>query len=85
MDIADDKPIGPGTPRVTMAASAVYAADRLKDGKALTQADVATVGNEMVEASRRKIRRYSWRDHDDYRERYGQVAPETLVEQTCDG
>lgn len=82
MDIADTEPIGPGTPRVTMAATAVYVADRLTDGKALTQAAVVDAGSRIVETSEHKIGRYSRRVHDAYRERHGQVAPETVLERT---
>lgn len=38
LNIADDESVGPGTTRLTMAAAAVYAAGRLTDGKAFTQA-----------------------------------------------
>ena len=40
MRVADAEPVGPGTPRMSVAGAAVYAAGRLTDGKALTQAEV---------------------------------------------
>lgn len=85
MRIADAEPIGPGTPRVTIAAAAVYVADRLTDGKALTQADVVAAGSRIVETTEHKIGRYSRALHDAYRERHGQVAPETVLDRTRDG
>jgi transcription initiation factor TFIIB len=36
LDVADTVPIGPGTARMTVAGAAVYAADRLTPGKAVT-------------------------------------------------
>lgn len=36
MELADTELVGPGTRRMTVAGAAVYAADRLTDGKALT-------------------------------------------------
>lgn len=48
MQIADSEPIGPGTARMTVAGAAVYAADRLTEGKAVTQA-------EMVDAVARYV------------------------------
>jgi len=37
LTLGDDVPIGPGTPRLTVAAAAVYAADRLTLGPCFTQ------------------------------------------------
>jgi len=58
LDVADTVPIGPGTARMTVAGAAVYAADRLTPGKALTQADVVAV-SETVPTSKSKIASYS--------------------------
>lgn len=59
LDVADTVPIGPGTARMTVAGAAVYAADRLTPGKALTQADVVEAVSETVPTSKHKIARYS--------------------------
>ena len=85
MNIADDEPIGPGTPRLTVAASAVYAADRLTDGKSVTQAEVVAAGSRIVDTSTSKLSRYSQELHDAYRERHGQVAPGTVLDRATDG
>lgn len=59
MAIADSEPIGPGTPRLTVAGAAVYAADRLTDGEAVAQAEVVTAVELTVATSRSKISHYS--------------------------
>ncbi|MFD1586257.1 transcription initiation factor IIB family protein [Halorientalis brevis] len=85
MGIADAEPIGPGTTRVTVAASAVYAADRLTDGKALTQAAVVAAGSRVCPTTTTRVSRYSRALHDAYRARHGQVAPATVLERATDG
>ena len=47
-DVADEACVGPNTARVTMAAVAVYAADRLTEGKTMTQQDVADAASAVV-------------------------------------
>lgn len=59
LGMADEEPIGPGTPRLTVAAAAVYAADRLTDGKHLTQPQVVEAVNPIVDMSVSKLGRYS--------------------------
>ena len=59
MRIADTEPVGPGTPRMTVAGAAVYAADRLTDGKALTQAEVAAAVEATLPTTKGRIARYS--------------------------
>lgn len=57
--VADDEPIGPGTARMTVAGAAVYVADRVTEGKALSQRAVVAAVDETVATSRDRIRRYS--------------------------
>jgi transcription initiation factor TFIIB len=59
MQIADSEPIGPGTARMTVAGAAVYTADRLTDGKALTQAEVVAAIEATVPSSTHKVASYS--------------------------
>lgn len=59
LDVADTVPLGPSTARMTVAGAAVYAADRLTPGKALTQADVVEAVSETVPTSKSKIASYS--------------------------
>jgi len=59
MQVADTEPIGPGTPRMTVAGAAVYAADRLTDGKAVTQAAVATAVEATLPTTKSRIADYS--------------------------
>ena len=59
MRIADAEPIGPGTARVTVAGAAVYAADRLTAGKAVTQAEVVDAIETTVPSSKHKVSSYS--------------------------
>ena len=71
LGVADEACIGPGTPRVTMAAAAVYAADRLTEGKAVTQQDVADAASSVVPTSKPVIAGYSREVYDAYTARYG--------------
>jgi transcription initiation factor TFIIB len=59
MRIADTEPVGPGTSRMSVAGAAVYAADRLTDGKALTQAEVAEAVEATLPTTKGRIARYS--------------------------
>jgi transcription initiation factor TFIIB len=59
LDLADREGIGPGTPRMTMAGVAVYAADRLTPGKTLTQAEVVAAVETVLPTSKGKIATYS--------------------------
>jgi transcription initiation factor TFIIB len=59
LDVADEACVGPGTARVTMAAAAVYAADRLTEGKTITQQAVADAASTVVATSKSKVSGYS--------------------------
>jgi transcription initiation factor TFIIB len=59
MRISDTEPVGPGTSRMTVAGAAVYAADRLTDGKAVTQAEVAAAVEATLPTTKGRIARYS--------------------------
>ncbi len=71
LGVADEACIGPGTSRVTVAAAAVYAADRLTEGKAVTQQAVADAATTVVPTSKPVIVRYSREVHDAYTAQYG--------------
>ena len=71
LELGDEACIGPGTPRVTMAAASVYAADRLTEGKAVTQQDVADAASQVVPTSTCVVAGYSREVVDAYRARYG--------------
>lgn len=59
MRIADTEPVGPGTSRMSVAGAAVYTADRLTDGKALTQAEVTTAVEAMLPTTKGRVARDS--------------------------
>lgn len=80
LGIADAAAIGPGTSRVTVAAAAVYAADRLTDGKALTQAGVVAAADPVVATSRNRIKRYNCALVDAYRARHGTDDPGNVLD-----
>ena len=71
LELADEACLGSGTPRVTMAAAAVYAADRLTDGKTVTQAAVAAAASGVVTTSKWTVSTYSCVIVDAYEARYG--------------
>jgi transcription initiation factor TFIIB len=72
LELADEEPVGPGTSRVTMAASAVYAADRLTPGKYLIQEQVVAAGKTVLDTSKSKVGRYSRELVEVYEERHGE-------------
>ncbi|WP_306060415.1 transcription initiation factor IIB family protein [Natronococcus wangiae] len=78
MEIADEVPIGAGTPRLTVAAAAVYRADRVLGGEFLTMQQVADAVSAIVETSKDKINRYSAELREEYRERAKTDAPSVL-------
>lgn len=78
--IADEEPVGPGTSRLTMAAAAVYAADRLTDGKTVTQAQVAEAASTIVDTSKSRVSRYSQALHDAYEAKHGSDDPGAVLE-----
>ncbi|WP_170864964.1 transcription initiation factor IIB [Halogranum amylolyticum] len=80
LEMADTKRVGSGTTRLTMAAAAVYAADRLTDGKALTQAQVAAAGSTVVDTTKNRIAAYSQELHDVFVAQLGSDDPMQLLE-----
>jgi transcription initiation factor TFIIB len=71
LELADEACIGPGTSRVTVAAAAVYAADRLTEGKAVTQDAVAEAASSVVPTSTGVVAGYSREVYDAYTAQYG--------------
>lgn len=65
MNVADGTPVGPGTARMTVAGAAVYAADRLTEGKTATQAEVVNAVKTVVGTSTHKKSSYSRTLHDE--------------------
>ncbi|SEO20028.1 transcription initiation factor TFIIB [Halogranum amylolyticum] len=78
--MADDEPVGGGTARLTVAAAAVYAADRLTPGKSLTQAQVVAAARPVCATSKSKVAQYSQALYNTYETRHGRVAPTTVLE-----
>ncbi|WP_142859530.1 hypothetical protein [Salinigranum halophilum] len=79
LEIADEACIGPGTTRVTVAAAAVYAADRLTEGKVVTQQAVTDAARTIVPMSKPVVAGYSREVYDAYERRYGTRAVETVL------
>lgn len=80
VELADENGIGPGTPRLTVTASAVYAADRMTEDKGLTQRQVVDAASELVEMSTSKIGKYSRELYDAYEERHGTDDPSVVLD-----
>lgn len=59
MTVADDAVIGPGTPRLTVATAAVYAADKLLGERRLTQQQLVMAVSPIVETTTGKLSRYN--------------------------
>jgi transcription initiation factor TFIIB len=59
MNIADAEPIGPGTARLTVAGAAVYVADRMTNGKAVTQREVVDAVEATIPSSKWKVKHYA--------------------------
>ncbi|WP_114579431.1 transcription initiation factor IIB family protein [Saliphagus sp. LR7] len=78
LELADEEPIGAGTPRLTVAAAAVYAADRLLGSEWLTMQQVADAISVIVETSKDKINRYSATLRTEYAEREEAATPSVL-------
>ncbi|MFC4986307.1 transcription initiation factor IIB family protein [Saliphagus infecundisoli] len=78
MEIADEEPIGAGTPRLTVAAAAVYAADRLLGSEWLTMQQVADAISVIVETSKDKINRYSSTLRTEYAKQDEATTPSVL-------
>ncbi|WP_458207706.1 hypothetical protein [Haladaptatus sp. NG-SE-30] len=79
LEVADTVPVGPGTSRVAIAGAAVYAADRITDGKTVTQAQVAEAVSGMCPPSKSVIARYSQALYDAYEERHGRAEPHIVL------
>ncbi|NHX37518.1 MULTISPECIES: transcription initiation factor IIB [Halolamina] len=84
MKLGDQVPVGPGTPRCTVAASALYAADRLLSRKHLTQEQVAAAASTIVPTSRNRIARYSRELVDAYEVEHGTDDPGVGLEEERD-
>lgn len=80
MKLGDQVPVGPGTPRCTVAASALYAANRLLSRKHLTQGQVAEAASTVVPMSRNRIVRYSRELVDAYTDKHGTDDPDIGLE-----
>jgi len=80
MELADEEEVGSGTPRLTVAASAVYAVDRMTDEKWLTQRQVVDVASEVVDMSTSKIGSYSRELFDAYVDRHGTDNPSVVLD-----
>jgi transcription initiation factor TFIIB len=78
--LADRVPVGPGTPRATVAGAALYAADRLLDGSQLTQPQVVAAVEPIVPTSRHRIGRYSRELVDAYKAAHGTDDPAVGLE-----
>lgn len=79
LELADADGIGPGTSRVTVAAAAVYAADRLTEGKAVTQAAIAEAASAIVPTSTGVVASYSREVYDAYTAQYGTRDVDAVV------
>ncbi|WP_254544581.1 hypothetical protein [Halomarina pelagica] len=70
LEIADEEPVGPGTTRLAMAATAMYMADQLTEGNALTQTQVVGAASTMVKMTTSRLSMYFQELHDVYVTRY---------------
>ncbi|MFC6991805.1 transcription initiation factor IIB family protein [Haladaptatus sp. GCM10025707] len=84
MHLGDQKPVGPGTSRLTIAAAALYGADRLTPHKHLTQGQVAEAASRVVQTSKSRISRYSCELVDAFEARHGGNDPGIVLEQEPD-
>ncbi|OYR84576.1 transcription factor TFIIB [Halorubrum distributum] len=82
--LADRVPVGPGTSRGTVAAAALYAADRLLDGSYLTQPQVVAATESVVATSRDRVGRYSRELRDAYEAAHGTADPGVGLEAEWD-
>ncbi|MFD1589293.1 hypothetical protein ACFR9U_20135 [Halorientalis brevis] len=78
--IADEQEVGSGTPRLTVAAAAVYTADRLIDGKQWTRQAVVDAATPEVELSVNKVARYHPRLYDAYVDTHGSDDPNAVLQ-----
>jgi transcription initiation factor TFIIB len=75
LELGDQVPIGPGTSRCTVAAAALYGADRLLPGKQLTQGQVAEAAATVVPTSKCRVAQYSRKLVDTYTDEHGTEDP----------
>lgn len=85
MDVGDAEGVGPGTPRMTVAASAVYAALKLLSdtGSArrfVTRQQVVDAVEPVVETSKKKTSRYNCELIDAYEARHGTDDPAAALD-----
>lgn len=80
MEVADDASIGSGTARLTVAASAVYAATKMVDGARVTQSEVVEAVSPIVETTTGKLSRYNCELIDAYESRHGTDDPAAVLE-----
>ena len=80
LQLGDQVPVGSGTPRCTVAAAALYAADRLLPEKHLTQPQVVAAASTIVATSRHRIARYSQELVDAYTDEHGTDDPSVGLE-----
>lgn len=80
VELADENSVGSGTPRITVAASSVYAANRLIGKRWITQQQMVDAASTIVETSRSKIGSYSRALYDAYVERHGTDDPSVILD-----
>lgn len=85
VELADQEGVGPGTPRMTVAASALYASLKMlgDTGSArrfLTQDQVVDAVNPIVELTKSKVSRYNCELIDAYEARYGTDDPDAVLD-----
>lgn len=84
MHLGDQGPVGPGTSRLTIAAAALYGADRSTPQKHLTQSQVAEATSTVVPTSTNRISRYDCELVDAYEARHGTKDPGVILKQEPD-
>ncbi|QIO24414.1 transcription initiation factor IIB family protein [Haloarcula sp. JP-L23] len=84
MYFGDQVPVGPGTSRLTIAAAALYGADRLTPQKRLTQGQVAAAASTVVPTSTHRLSRYNCELVDAYEARHGTKNLDVVLKQEPD-
>ncbi|MDS0280382.1 transcription initiation factor IIB family protein [Halomicroarcula sp. S1AR25-4] len=84
MKLGDQESVGPGTSRLTIAAAALYGADRLTPQKHLTQGQVAAATSTVVPTSTSRISRYNCELVDAYEARHGTKDAGVILDQEPD-
>jgi len=75
LELGDQVPVGPGTSRCTVAAAALYGADRLLPGKHVTQGQVAEAAATVVPTSKCRVAQYSRELVDTYKDEHSTDDP----------